>query len=86
MQKTVDFSDFWDSLTHVQKLVSQLLVEGMTDKEIACELNISQRTASSHVYAILKKFKPVGYKVSNRKRLISFCLKNNVYCKKGEKS
>jgi len=44
------------SLTERENEVCQLLLQAQSDKEIACTLNISTRTARFHVLNILKKF------------------------------
>lgn len=42
-------------LTDREKEVYELVIKGLTNKEIASELNISFHTAKAHVAAILKK-------------------------------
>ena len=43
------------ALTERELEVAELVAKGMTDREIAAELVISQRTAESHVQHILTK-------------------------------
>jgi len=43
-------------LTEREKEICQLLLQAQSDKEIACRLDISTRTARFHVSNILKKF------------------------------
>lgn len=43
-------------LTERESDVLNLLILGLTDKEIGSRLNISRRTASNHVRVILSKF------------------------------
>lgn len=56
MDNQSDFLNLWDDLTFREKEVFSLLVEGLTDKEIAKKLYLSVRTVTTHVYHILKKF------------------------------
>lgn len=56
MDNQSDFLDLWDDLTLREKEVFSLLVEGLTDKEIAEKLYLSVRTVTNHVHHILKKF------------------------------
>jgi len=46
-----------DSLTPQQKVVLQLLVSGLLNKQIAYELNVSMTTVKAHVSAILAKMR-----------------------------
>jgi non-specific serine/threonine protein kinase len=50
-----DADDWLETLTLRERQILPLLVEGRSDREIAAELFISQRTASNHVGAILRK-------------------------------
>lgn len=56
MDNQSDFLDLWDDLTPREKEVFCHLVEGKSDKEIAKELYLSERTVTTHLYHILKKF------------------------------
>lgn len=61
-----------ESLTKREKEVLQLIKNGMTNKEIAKDLCISEETVQNHVKSILSK-----YGVHDRKKLIVEMLKNN---------
>lgn len=52
----VDFLTAWDDLTPKEKEIFRWLIEGLTDQQIAEKLYLSQRTITTHVYHILKKF------------------------------
>ena len=45
----------WDSLTPTESKVAALVVEGMSNPEIAAQLLLSRRTVATHVSHILKK-------------------------------
>jgi DNA-binding NarL/FixJ family response regulator len=49
-------------LTGRESQVLQLLFRGLTNKEIACDLNISERTAKFHVCNVLNKLGLEGRK------------------------
>ena len=44
----------YDNLTLRHKAVLNLLIEGYTNKEIACEMGIKQHTVRNHIAAITK--------------------------------
>ena len=53
--------------------VLRLLVEGLSDKEIALALGISRRTASKHVETILSKFD-----VSSRTAAVTYATRHDL--------
>ena len=83
MDNQSDFLDLWDDLTLREKEVFSLLVEGLTDKEIAEKLYLSKRTVTTHVYHILKKFGK-----QSRMSLIAYYYRDSGYLidKKGGKN
>lgn len=62
-----------DSLTKREFEVLKLLAEGMFNKEIASNLNISERTVKNHVSNIFKKII-----VADRTQAAVFAIKNNI--------
>lgn len=61
----------WDSLTERERQVARLLVEGKSDSSIAEALEIGQRTASSHVFSLLKKLE-----VNSRQEAMAWLVKH----------
>jgi len=55
------------TLTNREKEIYDLVVTGMSDRDIAEALNIATRTVSNHVARILSK-----YNIRDRKKLIYF--------------
>lgn len=47
--------DRWGSLTTTETQVANLVAEGLTDKEIAAQMELSPKTVENHVRAILRK-------------------------------
>ena len=47
--------DRWGSLTQTETQVANLVAEGLTDKEIAAQMELSPKTVENHVRAILRK-------------------------------
>lgn len=47
--------DRWGSLTQTETQVANLVAEGLTDKEIAAQMQLSPKTVENHVRALLKK-------------------------------
>jgi DNA-binding NarL/FixJ family response regulator len=62
-----------DNLTKREFEVLKLLAEGMFNKEIACRLNISERTVKNHVSNIFKKIT-----VADRTQAAVFAIRNNL--------
>jgi two-component system, NarL family, response regulator DegU len=62
-----------DDLTKREFEVLKLLAEGMFNKEIACRLNISERTVKNHVSNIFKKIL-----VADRTQAAVFAIRNNI--------
>jgi DNA-binding NarL/FixJ family response regulator len=61
-------------VTEAQRKVLQLLAnEGLTNKEIAANLGIEERTVEFHITSLLQKFH-----LSNRNQLIIYALKHNL--------
>ena len=61
-------------LTEIQKKVLQLLAsEGATNREIAAQLGVKERTIEFHVSRLLRKFR-----LSSRERLVIYALRNNL--------
>ncbi len=50
-----DARDYWESLTPREQEVLDLLADGLTNKEIAARLDISEHTAKFHVASVLAK-------------------------------
>lgn len=59
-----------NNLTEREKEITKLILDGLTNKEIANRLSISEQTVKSHLRSIFKKFN-----VSSRCQLISLLLK-----------
>lgn len=53
--------------------ITKLIINGLTNKEIAMKLYISEKTVKTHVNHILKKLK-----LKNRVQIMIFCKQNNV--------
>lgn len=47
--------DRWGSLTQTETQVANLVADGLTDKEIAGQMELSPKTVENHVRALLKK-------------------------------
>ena len=47
--------DRWGSLTQTETQVANLVAEGLTDKEIAAQMELSPKTVENHVRSLLKK-------------------------------
>ena len=47
--------DRWGSLTHAETQVASLVADGLTDKEIAAQMELSPKTVENHVRSLLKK-------------------------------
>lgn len=62
-----------ENLTKREFEVLKLLAEGMFNKEIACKLNISERTVKNHVSNIFKKIS-----VADRTQAAVFAIRNNI--------
>ncbi len=62
-----------DPLTHRELQVIKLLTEGMYNKEIACILEISERTVKNHVSKIFKKID-----VTDRTQAAVYALRHNI--------
>ncbi len=61
-------------LTEAQRRVLQLLAnEGLTNKEMAANLGIEERTVDFHITSLLQKFH-----LSNRNQLIIYAIKHNL--------
>ncbi len=61
-------------LTEAQRRVLQLLAnEGLTNKEMAANLGIEERTVEFHITSLLQKFH-----LSNRNQLIIYAIKHNL--------
>lgn len=45
----------WEALTHTERRVIELVVEGLTNPQIGERLFVSRRTVSTHLYRIFKK-------------------------------
>ena len=81
--KSVDkadlYKEFLKSLNGVLQLtdreleILKLMSSGMLNKEIAMQLNISERTVKNHVSNIFKKIE-----VSDRTQAAVFAIKNNL--------
>jgi DNA-binding NarL/FixJ family response regulator len=62
-----------DTLTARQREVLQLVAEGKTMKEVAAILNISQRTAESHKYEIMR-----ALGITSTAALVQYAIKNRL--------
>lgn len=62
-----------NSLTVQEKNIIKLVCEGLCNKEIAVNLNISEQTVKSHLNRIFKKLH-----VNNRVQLVSLCKENDL--------
>ena len=62
-----------ESLTKREREVLIKVVNGMSNKEIATDLNISERTVKNHISNIFKKIK-----VSDRTQAAVFAIKNDI--------
>lgn len=62
-----------ENLTPREKEVAKRIADGMNNYEIACKLNISEKTVKNHVSSILKKLK-----LMDRTQVAVFILKNNL--------
>ena len=67
----VPFKDI--SLTHREREIIYFVCEGLSNKEIADKLNISEQTVKAHLHRIFKKFG-----ISNRAQLISIFFETNL--------
>ena len=61
----------FNRLTKREKQVLELVVDGMTSKQIAVELSLSPRTVDHHRASLLKKFD-----INNSVDLVNFAIKN----------
>jgi DNA-binding NarL/FixJ family response regulator len=62
-----------DSLSIPQQLIFQLILDGYSNKEIARQLSVSERTVKYHLTHIFNKFR-----VSGRMELVQHVLKNSL--------
>ena len=60
-------------LTETEIKIIKLVLTGMTNKEIADELYISEKTVKFHLYKVFKKLK-----VKNRSELMLFGFRNGL--------
>jgi DNA-binding NarL/FixJ family response regulator len=60
-------------LTHTERLVGQLVLEGKSNQEISLLLNISKRTTESHISHMLKKTE-----LTNRTELSRWMIETNL--------
>ena len=60
-------------LTPTELIVVQLVVKGMTNREIAEQRNVAQRTIESHVHNMLSKID-----LHNRTELACWAIKSNL--------
>lgn len=62
-----------NNLTEQEKNIIKHVCEGLSNKEIAVSLNISEQTVKSHLNRVYKKLN-----VSNRAQLVSLCKENDL--------
>ena len=68
-------ADKISELTSREIEILRLVAEGLLNKEIGLQLNISERTVKNHVSNIFKKIQ-----VSDRTQAAVFAIKNNLIC------
>lgn len=62
-----------NGLSEQEKKITKLVCEGLSNKEIAVNLSISEQTVKSHLNRIFKKLN-----VNNRTQLVSLCKDNDL--------
>lgn len=62
-----------NGLSEQEKKITKLVCEGLSNKEIAVNLSISEQTVKSHLNRIFKKLN-----VNNRAQLVSLCKDNDL--------
>ena len=63
-------SSGWDALTHTERRVIVLVVEGLSNPQIGERLFVSRRTVSTHLYRIFKKLD-----VASRSELVALAFR-----------
>jgi RNA polymerase sigma factor (sigma-70 family) len=71
--KKDDLRQHLSSITPREMEVLEMVIEGLSNKQIAEALNISAKTVNNHKTNILRKFE-----LKHTTELVSFCLKNNL--------
>jgi DNA-binding NarL/FixJ family response regulator len=62
-----------EKLTNREREILAQIAEGLLNKEIASNLNISERTIKNHISSVFKKLE-----VSDRTQAAVFAIKNNM--------